>query len=233
MISLEGLTLATGRARRGRLHPPHLRPLRPRRPDPQPVPRGRDRGPLPHRRRHPLVLPRPRPLPAESPATAATLRQLLPSCSTSSITTAGAPASASASTRPTACSARGPRATSSPGWTPRSSDWVVTPRRGKAVEINALWYNALRLLEALAPRRGSRRRRRRADRRGTPSGPATRSTAASGTSEGGYLYDVVDGDDGDDPACRPNQVFAISLPHPVLDRSRWEPVARGRAASAC
>ena len=63
MISLEGLTLATGRHRRGRLHPAHLRPLRPRRPDPQHVPRGREaRGsttpPTP-----PLVLPRPRPLP--------------------------------------------------------------------------------------------------------------------------------------------------------------------------
>jgi glycogen debranching enzyme len=34
----------------------------------------------------------------------------------------------------------------------------------------------------------------------------------------------VDGPDGDDPACRPNQVFAIALPHPVLDRARWDPV---------
>ena len=45
--------------------------------------------------------------------------------------------------------------------------------------------------------------------------------------EGGYLYDVVDGEDGrDDPSCRPNQVLAISLDHPVLDRSRWEPVMK-------
>ncbi len=42
--------------------------------------------------------------------------------------------------------------------------------------------------------------------------------------EGGYLYDVVDGEQGDDPAWRPNQVFAISLDYPVLDPSRWEPV---------
>ncbi|MGE4056946.1 MAG: amylo-alpha-1,6-glucosidase, partial [Vicinamibacterales bacterium] len=41
---------------------------------------------------------------------------------------------------------------------------------------------------------------------------------------GGYLYDVVDGEQGDDPACRPNQLFAISLTHPILDRERWEPV---------
>ena len=40
----------------------------------------------------------------------------------------------------------------------------------------------------------------------------------------GFLYDVVDGEQGDDPSCRPNQLFAISLPNPILDRSRWKPV---------
>ena len=146
-----------------------------------------------------------------------------PSCSTSCATTSRAPASASASTRRTACSARAPRATSSPGWTPRSDDWVVTPRRGKAVEINALWYNALLPARGLAAR-GARRRRR-------PSRSPTSASAARESfnrrfwyAEGGYLYDVVDGEDGDDPACRPNQVLAISLDHPVLDRERWEPV---------
>src|SRR5439155_8026954 len=44
---------------------------------------------------------------------------------------------------------------------------------------------------------------------------------------GGYLYDVVDGDNGDDPAFRPNQIFAIALDHPILDRARWEPVVTG------
>ena len=43
-------------------------------------------------------------------------------------------------------------------------------------------------------------------------------------SEGGYLYDVVDGHDGDDAACRPNQVLSISLPFPILERSRWQSV---------
>ena len=42
--------------------------------------------------------------------------------------------------------------------------------------------------------------------------------------EGGYLYDVIDGEQGDDPACRPNQIFSISLDHPVLARDRWQPV---------
>jgi glycogen debranching enzyme len=41
---------------------------------------------------------------------------------------------------------------------------------------------------------------------------------------GGHLYDVVDGEDGDDPSLRPNQLFAISLEHPVLARERWAPV---------
>ncbi len=40
----------------------------------------------------------------------------------------------------------------------------------------------------------------------------------------GHLYDVVDGEQGDDASCRPNQILAISLDHPVLVRARWEPV---------
>jgi predicted glycogen debranching enzyme len=101
-------------------------------------------------------------------------------------------------------------------------DWVVTPRRGKAVEINALWYNALRLLEGwLRDLRGEDTARpvaEQADR-------VRRSfNERFWYAEGGYLYDVLDGEKGDDPACRPNQVFAISLDHPVLDPARWGPV---------
>ncbi len=101
-------------------------------------------------------------------------------------------------------------------------DWVVTPRRGKAVEINALWYNALCLLEAWTREHGAAADLR--PRGARPAGRTTPSTAASGTRQGGYLYDVVDGEAGDDSACRPNQVFAIALDHPVLDRERWAPV---------
>jgi predicted glycogen debranching enzyme len=98
-------------------------------------------------------------------------------------------------------------------------DWVVTPRRGKAVEINALWYNALRLLERwlrqLEGEGAARRMAEHAER-------AARSfNERFWYAKGGYLYDVVDGEQGDDPACRPNQVLAISLPHPVLDQARW------------
>lgn len=101
-------------------------------------------------------------------------------------------------------------------------DWVVTPRRGKAVEINALWYNALRLLARwLTEEQGEAAATmfsEQADR-------AYESFNRRFWYEaGGHLYDVIDGESGDDPACRPNQVMAISLDHPVLDPSRWEPV---------
>jgi predicted glycogen debranching enzyme len=101
-------------------------------------------------------------------------------------------------------------------------DWVVTPRRGKAVEINALWYNALRLLERWSHEEGDNT---------TACSLAERAeqTRASFNerfwyADGGYLYDVVDGEQGDDPALRPNQVFAISLDQPVLDSHRWRAV---------
>jgi predicted glycogen debranching enzyme len=102
-------------------------------------------------------------------------------------------------------------------------DWVVTPRRGKAVEINALFYNALRLLARwLGEEEGE-----------AAAKPVTDAADRVSVSfnerfwfaDGGYLYDVVDGPDGkNDAALRPNQVFAISLSHPVLATERWRPV---------
>lgn len=114
-------------------------------------------------------------------------------------------------------------------------DWVVTPRRGKAVEINALWYNALCLLAKWLQEEG----RAIVDwgpagSRGSPPDPAQYTAWADKVrasfnrrfwyERGGYLYDVIDGENGDDSALRPNQLFAISLPRPVLERARWEPV---------
>jgi predicted glycogen debranching enzyme len=101
-------------------------------------------------------------------------------------------------------------------------DWVVTPRRGKAVEINALFYNALRLLENwIRAEEGDRAAQRLADCADRMRGSFNRRFWYEA---GGYLYDVVDGEAGDDPSCRPNQVLAISLTHPVLDESHWESV---------
>jgi predicted glycogen debranching enzyme len=101
-------------------------------------------------------------------------------------------------------------------------DWVVTPRRGKAVEINALWYNALRLIE------GWVREEIGDERANTYSDLATRAFESFNRrfwyDAGGYLYDVVDGEHGDDLSMRPNQLFSFSLSHPVLEPTRWKRV---------
>jgi len=98
-------------------------------------------------------------------------------------------------------------------------DWVVTPRRGKAVEINALWHNALRLLEGWARAEG---RAREADEAARSAERARDSFNKRFWNEAaGCLFDVVDGEHGDDPAIRPNQILAVALDHPALDPSRW------------
>ena len=111
-------------------------------------------------------------------------------------------------------------------------DWVVTPRRGKAVEINALWYNALRLLEGWvreeqdddAARRTGRARRARARARSTPL--LVRATAATCTTWSTARTATT-------PRCRPNQIFAISLRAPGARRGALAAGARGRASSGC
>ncbi|MGH9632543.1 MAG: amylo-alpha-1,6-glucosidase, partial [Bryobacteraceae bacterium] len=102
-------------------------------------------------------------------------------------------------------------------------DWVVTPRRGKAVEVNALWYNALQLLAHWA--------REESYTEVDHSEIADHAHRAKESfnrrfwhDEGGYLYDVVDGEQGDDPACRPNQLLAISPRFAILEQSRWASV---------
>ncbi len=96
-------------------------------------------------------------------------------------------------------------------------DWVVTPRRGKTVEINALWFNAVRLLADW---------RRMLDQDAMDlDGIAARASEAFNRrfwfEDGHYLYDIVDGESGDDSSLRPNQILALSLHHPVLEKRRW------------
>ncbi len=95
-------------------------------------------------------------------------------------------------------------------------DWVVTPRIGKPVEINALWYNALCIAARLtAPD----------DAKTAAHYDALADRARASfvrrfvRDDGRGLADVVDGPDvaGDDLSIRPNQIFAVSLPHPLLD----------------
>ncbi|MEI9897081.1 MAG: amylo-alpha-1,6-glucosidase [Chthoniobacter sp.] len=100
--------------------------------------------------------------------------------------------------------------------------WVVTPRRGKAVEINALWYNALRLLEGWLREEKSVAEADAYARHAERTRVSFNQRFWSG--ERGYLLDTVDGEQGDDAACRPNQVFAISLRHPVLEEKHWSSI---------
>ena len=98
-------------------------------------------------------------------------------------------------------------------------DWVVTPRTGKPVEINALWYNALRIMAHFAGLLGQE--------------PAEFAHLAARAGSGfnrfwnadmGYCYDLLDGPDGDDLSLRPNQLLAVSLPHSLLSAGQQRSV---------
>jgi len=94
-------------------------------------------------------------------------------------------------------------------------DWVVTPRIGKPVEINALWYSALRTVSEFLVARGDSERARRYSELADRTRVSFRARFwGPGHS---YLADVVDGPAGDDWTLRPSQIFALSLPFPLLD----------------
>jgi predicted glycogen debranching enzyme len=100
-------------------------------------------------------------------------------------------------------------------------DWVVTPRRGKAVEIQALWYNALRVMEDLADRFGDKAGSARAARMADQ---ARESFEHLFWNEGaGCLYDAIDGGERDG-SLRPNQILAVSLTHSMLSPERAKQV---------
>ena len=101
----------------------------------------------------------------------------------------------------------------------RVGDWVVTPRIGKPVEINALWYNALRALAAFA-----RRLRRPAAPWAAAADRVRDGFGRFWYERGGYCYDVVEGPDGDDHALRPNQLLAVALPESPLPAERQQRV---------
>ena len=106
-------------------------------------------------------------------------------------------------------------------------NWVVTPRRGKPVEINALWYNALCIVAEWM--RLSEDPHRSAEFREEARAVRESFNTRFWNEKAGYCYDLIDGDgerwvDGRDPSLRPNQVLAISLDHPVLDSARWPAV---------
>lgn len=100
-------------------------------------------------------------------------------------------------------------------------DLVVTARRGKVVEINALWYNALRTMEELFNKLGYHGSAQKYTHLAEKTKESFNETFWN--EKGGYLYDYVD-DGYFDNSIRPNQIFAISLPYQVLIQERAKSV---------
>jgi glycogen debranching enzyme len=97
---------------------------------------------------------------------------------------------------------------------------VVTPRRGKPVEVQALWHNALALMAEWTAALG----RPEGDYRRRAAHAYASFNARFWNPRAGALLDVVDGPGGDDASFRPNQIFALSLRFPVLEERRWRAV---------
>ncbi len=105
-------------------------------------------------------------------------------------------------------------------------DWVVTARIGKPVEINALWFNALSIMRDMAKLEQDAESMRLFETLAVR--VAKNFNERFWYAQGGYLYDVIDGPEGHqdpqggrvDASLRPNQIFAVSLRHPLLDASR-------------
>lgn len=102
-------------------------------------------------------------------------------------------------------------------------DWVVTPRTGKAVEIQALWYNALRVMVELAQKFGDKTGQKQYKEMATR---ARRSFNELFWNEAaGCLYEVVNADERD-ASIRPNQVLAVSLSHSMVPKARAKSILR-------
>ncbi len=100
-------------------------------------------------------------------------------------------------------------------------DWVVTPRHGKPVEIQALWYNALCIMEDLARKFGDEPGQKRYRNMATVASWSFNRLFWNENT--GCLYDVTNGAPPD-PSIRPNQIFTVSLPHSMLSRERAKAV---------
>lgn len=104
----------------------------------------------------------------------------------------------------------------------RVGDWVVTPRRGKPVEVNALWHHALRFSSHLAGLSGNRTAQQRLE---TLADRVKESFArVYWNASACCLYDCIGEDGRPDPAIRPNQIFALSVPEPLLTGARAQSV---------
>ncbi|MCA1628874.1 MAG: amylo-alpha-1,6-glucosidase [Acidobacteria bacterium] len=103
-------------------------------------------------------------------------------------------------------------------------DYLVTPRTGKPVEIQALWYNALRTVEALARRFGDEPTRNRC--RATADAARASFNGLFWNEAEDCLYDCVSDAGEPDDSLRPNQIFAVSLPHAITTGERARSVVR-------
>jgi predicted glycogen debranching enzyme len=102
-------------------------------------------------------------------------------------------------------------------------DLVVTPRRGKAIEINALWYNALRVMEQLSRKLG---KMAASFKYMLLAEKAKRSFNQTFWNQAeNCLYDCVDGELRD-ASIRPNQIFAVSLPYRLLTEEKARAVLK-------
>jgi predicted glycogen debranching enzyme len=124
------------------------------------------------------------------------------------------------------CDVDGLLSTNQPGvpttWMDAQADgWVVTPRGGKAVEVNALWHNALCCAAELAEHLGRPELSADLARAGSTAKQAFNRRFWNPATN--CCFDTID-DLGSDPAIRPNQLLAVSLPYPVLSSHRFEAV---------
>jgi 4-alpha-glucanotransferase len=100
-------------------------------------------------------------------------------------------------------------------------DRVVTPRTGKAVEINALWYNALKVMAVFASKMHLPAKYYEVQAAATHAGFQRFLNPANGG-----LFDILDGPDGDDDSLRPNQILAVSLPFSPLSNGIQQAVVK-------
>ena len=106
----------------------------------------------------------------------------------------------------------------------RIGTWVVTPRMGKPVEIQALWYNVLKIFAELLR---LNKQKKDADAIETNASKAKDSfDKLFWYADGNYLYDVIDENGNPDATLRPNQLFAISLPFALIEGEKAEAVLK-------
>ncbi len=105
----------------------------------------------------------------------------------------------------------------------KAGDWVVTPRIGKPVEVNALWYNALRICAALLKLNGNKKAAKRLKEKAK--NVRNNFVTLFWNADLQYLYDVVNGEEKDS-SLRPNQLLALGLCFPLIKGEKAESILK-------